>query len=232
MMETLSTLALPGLQYNGPKAFADVTSLNRAPITMNTFGAPVPQENVPKSFGTNQRFTPGDYMQMATVLSKFGQTIGGAEKEKPYYDATNITKRNYDVSSVLGQNSSNYANTLNALNDPSISRRRVVAASLLANKMNADNQSRLQYEQMNSNALADYENRLSNQVRYNNAQDIQTNDINARNRAAYKEAFDVAANSVGNLGKSLNSRKGSYQAIELLRTIYPDVYNTIIKQLN
>ena len=59
---------------------------------------------------------------------------------------------------------------------------------------------------------------------------VGTNDLNARNRAAYKEAVDVALNSVGNYGKALNEKRTAYDSLAVLQKMFPDVYARIMAE--
>lgn len=182
----------------------------------------------PKS---NRGLMLGDFLQMSEVLSKFGQLAGGSEVERPYYDNTRITKNSYDPSQALNQNTRSYSTAIRNLDSQSINARRALAGSLLGSKMNADAQTLTQYQQMNQAANTDYENRTSNQRRFNIGQSLQTNDMNARNRAAYKEAVDVAFNSLGNFGQALNRKQTAQDQLGILATIYPDVYARIINSM-
>jgi len=174
----------------------------------------------------------GDVLQGVEVLSKFAQLSGGPEKEKPYYDETAITKNTYDPNQALYQNQRNYDGALSGLNSGSINSRRAYANSMLASKLNADNQTLSQYNQMNKAALTEYENRVASQRRYNVAQTVYTNDINAQNRAAYQQATDVAFNSLGNFGQALNQRKQTYAQLNIMKSLYPEVYQRIYAAAN
>lgn len=189
----------------------------------------VPTSNIGSmSRNRNQKFTIGDALQGVEVLSKFGQLAGGPEREKAQYDNTSITKRIFDPTQALYQSQRSFDSSLSNLEVGSINARRAFANRMLATKLNADSQVATQYGQMNAGALTEYEGRISNQRRYNNAQTQTTNEINAQNRAAYKEAIDTAFNSLGNFGQALNAKKQGYDQIQILKSIYPEVYKRIL----
>jgi len=178
--------------------------------------------------GSAEKFTIGDALQGVEVLSKFGQLAGGPEREKAQYDNTSITKRIFDPTQALYQSQRSFDSSLSNLEVGSINARRAFANRMLATKLNADSQVATQYGQMNAGALTEYEGRISNQRRYNNAQTQTTNEINAQNRAAYKEAVDTAFNSLGNFGQALNAKKQGYDQIQILKSMYPEVYKRIL----
>jgi len=180
--------------------------------------------------GLGSQFTIGDGLQALTVASKFGQLAGGAEVEKPYYDTTNITKENFDPSNPLYQANRNFQQGLNTLQNSSINQNRSFLNNLYVGKLNQDSDILTKYNQMNQSARTQQEARQSDQRRYNIGQTVGTNDINARNRAAYKEAVDVASNSLGNFGKGLNEKKIAYDSLAVLQKMYPDVYARIMAE--
>jgi hypothetical protein len=216
----------------GQRGLSVTSQKATTPAVRNVLNDPATSASTTQNNTLTQKFTAGDIMQGAEVLSKFGQLIGGAEVEKPYYDNTNISKNSFDPSQSLYQNQRNYSAAVNGLDAGSINSRRIFANSMLGQKLNSDNQTLSQYQQMNRGALVDYENRVSNQRRFNIGQTMTTNDINARNRSAFKEAIDVASTSVGNFGEALNAKEQGYDVLKVLKNIYPDVYSRIIGELN
>lgn len=190
---------------------------------------------VPGTTNTNDKlskWTVGDGLQGIDVLSKFGQLIGGPEKEKAYFDTAPISKEVYDPRAALYQNQRGFQNTLNNTDVGSINTRRAVAGQLYSSKLNADNQTLAQYNQLNNQATTQYEQRLSQRQQYNNSQNVYTDDINARNRGAYKNAVQNAFTSLGNFGEAMNTKKQSYDALGILKVQYPDVYKRIIGGMN
>lgn len=197
-----------------------MTSLNRVfPSLMN--------QNQPPATGDEYRtpYTFGDALQTVTAVSKFGQLIGGAEKQKPYTNNTPITQRTYDPSSALYQNQRQFTNTYNQLsNTPSLNMSRALASNLYAQNINQGNNILSKYDQMNQEARSSYQNQIgarrAENIRYNMA----TDDINARNRGAYTNAVDNAFNSLGNLGQNFNQKAYSDASIALLRDTYKDIF--------
>ena len=173
-------------------------------------------------------WTTGDYLNAATVLGRFGQLIGGPEVEKPIYDMTQISRANYDPASQLYQANRQTSAILNRADVPSINARTALANNMLGQRLNQESQIRSQYDTMNRQALLDYENRVATQRRYNIAQDLATNQMNAQNRAAYKEAIDNAMTSLGGFGTALNQKQQGTDVLNILRTMYPDVYRRIM----
>jgi hypothetical protein len=173
-------------------------------------------------------WTVGDYLNAATVLGRFGQLIGGPEVEKPIYDMTQISRANYDPASQLYQANRQTSAMLNRADVPSINARTALANNMLGQRLNQESQIRSQYDTMNRQALLDYENRVATQRRYNIAQDLATNQMNAQNRAAYKEAIDNAMTSLGGFGTALNQKQQGTDVLNILKTMYPDVYRRIM----
>ena len=177
------------------------------------------------------KFTTGDYIQLGALAGEFLPLLGGAEKDKAQMDSTPITKESYDVQQVLAQNQRNFANVAATINTPSETLRRAILSQLDATKANRDNQALTQYQQMNETARVRYEDRLSNQRRFNIGQKTYTDNINAANRAAYRSSVQNAFTSLNNLGLALNDREMQQKQLALLQTRYKDVYDNIISSL-
>lgn len=180
----------------------------------------------------DQKWTTGDYLNAAAVLGKFGQLLGGPEEEQPVYDATSITRQVYDPMPALYQSDRQTAGMLNRMDVPSINARTSIANNMLAQRLNQDAQTLSSYQNMNAQALKDYETRIAEQRRYNAAQTLATNQINAQNRAAYKQAWDNAMTSLGGFGTAMNQKTQAYDTLNILKTIYPKVYQRIIDAMN
>jgi hypothetical protein len=99
---------------------------------------------------------------------------------------------------------------------------------MLAQRLNQDAQTLSSYQNMNSQALRDYEGRATEQRRYNIGQTLATNQMNAQNRAAYKQAWDSAMTSLGGFGTAMNQKTEAYDMLNILKTMYPDVYRRIM----
>lgn len=180
--------------------------------------------------GINSNFTPGDYMQMIAMGSRF-LNIGSSEVDRPNLDTTNISKNSYDVNPVLQQNNRNYQNALNNTNAISPNLRRALANQMYATKLQQDSNVMDQYQQMNNQANVDYENRLSNQNRFNAQQTSYTQDINARNRGALRNARQTAYDQIGVAGMMLNDKKQASSYIQALKIRYPDISENILKDI-
>lgn len=175
-----------------------------------------------------QKWTVGDYLNAAAVAGRFGQLIGGPEVEKPVYDTTAITRQVYDPASALYQSNRQTSGMLNRMDVPSINARTSIANNMLAQRLNQDAQTLSSYQNMNAQGLRDYETRATEQRRYNVGQTLATNQMNAQNRAAYKQAVDNAMTSLGNFGTAMNEKEQSYDTLNILKTMYPEVYRRIM----
>ena len=210
-----------------PSSTVQVTSNRNAALpTIPTVSG---SNNIPTVAGSssNNNWATGDYLQAAKVLSGFGQLVGGAEKEKPNYDTTNISQNVYDPSNALYQNQRNYKDAINGFDGPSINTRRAYANAMYANKLGQDDAVVSQYQQMNQQGKQQYEQRTADQRRYNIGQTTYTNDMNARNRSAYKEAVDAAFTGLSNFGVGLNGKQQAGDVLNILKTQYPDVWAKI-----
>ena len=179
----------------------------------------------------DRSFTAGDALQVGSLINSFARLRGGPEKEQANYDNSKITRNVYDVNNALQSNASSFANSSNNIDTSSPQLRRALQNQMLASKMKADNSALTQYDQMNQGARSEYENRVSNQQRYNVGQRTYTNDINARNKGAYDSAIQNAFGNLSNFGVGLNQRKQAYDALDLYGSTYKDVYSRILKTL-
>jgi hypothetical protein len=220
-------LPLPGLGgvQSQTNPVVDVRN-NLANYKTPTTGA----EGVTPKAGLGTGFTTGDYMQLGAGLSRLA-FFQSPEVERQYNDNTDITKQSYDVNPVLAANNTNFQNSVNNTETYSPNLRRAVMNQLYAKKLAQDGQTIGQYQTMNNQAVTDYENRLSNQTRYNNQQTIGTNDINARNRAAARQSQFAAFDQLGTFGVMLNQKKSNAAYIEALKLRYPDVSTNVLNSL-
>lgn len=226
--------------------YTQQTSVGPTATDPTTFGTPLTpvgsdlatsqtsadEQQVGKRQSNGQKWTAGDYMNAAAVLGRFGQLIGGPEVEKPVYDTTSITRQVYDPASALYQSNRQTAGMLNRMDVPSINARTSIANNMLAQRLNQDAQTLSSYQNMNAQGLRDYETRTAEQRRYNVGQTLATNQMNAQNRAAYKQAIDNAMTSLGGFGTAMNQKTQAYDSLNILKTIYPDVYRRIINGMN
>lgn len=172
-------------------------------------------------------FTSGDALETVDLISKFAQLAGGPEKATPFLDNTPITKTSYDVRPTLYNNQRQLQNSLSGVDTSSPIVRRALANQMYAQKINADSGALAKYQEMNNQATTQYEDRLSNQRRFNSQQSNLNYDINARNRGTYNQVLQNSFTSLGNFGQALNTRKTSYDALNILKTQYPKVYAQI-----
>lgn len=211
----------------------DPTFFTRDRGGIGPLSTPKPEDAAkPTKAGLGQKWTAGDYMNAAAVLGRFGQLIGGPEVEKPVYDTTAITRQVYDPASALYQTNRQTSGMLNRMDVPSINARTSIANNMLAQRLNQDAQTLSSYQNMNAQGLRDYETRATEQRRYNVGQTLATNQMNAQNRAAYKQAVDNAMTSLGGFGTAMNQKTQAYDTLNILKTIYPDVYRRIINGMN
>lgn len=172
-----------------------------------------------------QWFTAGDALQALEVASKFGQLVGGADVARGHYDNTPITKQVYDPRAALYQNQRSYSNTVSNIDTGNVNLRRGLQNQLYAAKLNADQQVISQYDQMNKGAQTQYEDRMSNQRRYNAQTNMTVDDLNQRNKDAYRNAVQNAFTSLGNFGESLNQKKQGTQSLAILKEMYGPVWD-------
>ncbi len=183
----------------------------------------------------NQYETPitwGDALQGVEVASKFMGLIGGPEKENVNLDNTNLTRQSFDVNPQLYQSQRNLSNQVNSLDTSNINLRRALFNQAYAGKMNNDSQVLSNYQNMNNSANIQYEDRVSNQRRYNVGQQNYTNDINARNRGAFNTLKDNAFTSLGNFGEGLNQKVYANDTVRLYEEMYPQVAKRITSALS
>lgn len=204
---------------------AGVAALQNQPTVPVTQSAQTVTTANPAPLG--MRTTVGDIFQGVEVGSKFLQLLGGPEVEKPYLDRTQITKQAFDPRQAMYQNQANFQAQSNNLQTSSAPLRRALQNSLYAKKLDADSQVLTQYQQLNNQATTQYQDRLSNRQRYNNQQMNYTDDINARNRGQFMNVTQNAFTSLGNFGEALNTKRQNYDALNILRVMYPDVYGRI-----
>lgn len=179
----------------------------------------------------SQPFTTGDYMQMAAAATSIARGFSRPEQEKANLDTTQLTRTTYDVAPQLYQNQRGYQNALNNTNANSPTLRRAIANQLYAGKLNQDSETVARYQDMNNQALTQYQERASNQSRFNAKQTDYTQDINARNRAAAMMNRDNSIQSFANVGMMLNERKQAQAYVNALKVRYPDIAESYINEI-
>lgn len=214
-----------------PESLANrVLSSNRT-TDLNLPSNPAVATGATNTGNNTNGFTTGDYLQMGSALASFAPLLEGAKRETPYMDNTQITKNGYDVRPQLYQSNRSYRNAVNSIDTQSPNTRRALQNALLSQKLNNDNQVIEQYQNMNNQANTEYENRLSNQRRYNIGQQTYTDDLNTRNQAAWNTSLDNAFRSVANFGSALNQRQEGKDVMALYKETYSDVYDRIMNAL-
>ena len=207
---------------------------NAAPTVPNISGSRVKNTAPVKVGSSNDRskYTTGDALQAIELGSKFIDAFGKPQKEPRYMDSTQLTRPSYDPRQALQVNDANYQNAVNSISSSSPTLRRSLANNMYASKLNADSGVLGKYQEMNTQANVGFEDRVSNRNRYNIAQGVQTNDLNARNRGAQDQVQQNAFESLGNFGQMLNQKKYGYDSLKILKEMYPDVYDRIINAYN
>lgn len=175
------------------------------------------------------KFTIGDALQAAEVASKFGQLVGGPDKEMPNFDTTRITKETFDPTNALYQTNRTLQNAQNTIDAPSINLRRNISNSLYAQRLGQVNNIMSEYNRMNQGANTQYEQRVADQRRYNIGQTNYTEDLNQRNLDTYRNSVQNAFTSLGNFGEGLNAKQQSTDALQILKKSYPQVYRRIME---
>lgn len=176
-------------------------------------------------------FTAGDYMQMTAMASRLVDAFRKPERERPNLDTTDITRQYFDPTAQLQQSQASFQNASNSLSTNSENTRRALANNLYAGKLQADSGILAKYDEMNQSAKAQYEDRKSNQSRFNAGQVNYTNDINAQNRAAAMNARAAAFDQIGYAGMMLNERRQNQAYINALQQRYPELDMSIFEKV-
>ena len=207
------------------------------PASMKQFANQVvaPKNTITSPNSANQYEVPvtvGDALQAVEVGSKFAQLIGGPEQERANLDNTYLTRQSFDVAPQLYQSQRNLSNQLNSVDTGNINLRRAIFNNAYANKLNNDSRIVEQYQNMNNAAATQYEDRVSNQRRFNVGQQNYTNDINARNRGQFDTLLDNAFTSLGNFGEGLNQKVYANDTMRLYEELYPQISKRVTNALS
>lgn len=176
-------------------------------------------------------FTAGDYMQMTAMASRLVDAFRKPERERPNLDTTDITRQYFDPTAQLQQSQASFQNASNSLSTNSENTRRALANNLYAGKLQADSGILAKYDEMNQSAKAQYEDRKSNQSRFNAGQVNYTNDINAQNRAAAMNARAAAFDQIGYAGMMFNEKRQNEAYINALQQRYPELDMKIFEKV-
>ena len=179
-------------------------------------------------------WTTGDYFKVAELLSKSIGAFSKPEVEKPLLDTTRISQQVYDPSNALYQTDRQQRNFLNtsAATAPTAGLRRAMQGSSLATSIAQKNQVLSQYQQMNQQGKAQYEDRVSQQSRFNLASQGRTNEMNAQNRAAKDMVQQNFFTSLGQFGEDLNRKRTAEDMMTMLQVQYPEIFNSVTSQIS
>jgi len=176
-------------------------------------------------------WTTGDYFKVAELASKGIGLLRPSEKERPNYDYSRITKQSYDPSKPLNDTNRQFSNFSNSLQAGSLSTRRAMLSALQGQVLNNRNDILANYANLNNQAQVQYEERLSNQNRYNQQEKSRVNTINSQNRAAKDQAVQNMFTSVGQFGEDLNRKRFAEDQINLMSVMYPDIFPAYLKTM-
>ena len=183
-------------------------------------------ESSSNQVGPNGVSYSGDlYQKIAPALQGL-QFIGGPEKETANLNTTPITKEVYDPTSQLYQSNRTFNNRVSGVDGVSSNFRRAIENALYAQKLNQDSEILQRYDQMNQGANTSYEQRLSQRRSENIGQINLTNDINARNRAAFDNGINTSLQTLSNYGRALNDKTYADRILDILKILNPDGFKS------
>jgi hypothetical protein len=191
----------------------------------------------------SNNLTTGDYLQLAGQVPALAYNTAMAfkkpEEQKLYLDKTPITQQNIAKNynpTYLALNSAYRGIDEGSSSDAVRRAAKISALSAIAPKLQEYD---LAVDNANQSLRGQYEDKISNQARFNVGQRLTTDDINARNRAATR-AFGATAAS--NLGQGLTTfglaknqgltNKMQYNTLQHLVANYeldPETYDMLIK---
>lgn len=165
-------------------------------------------------------FTLGDALQGVEALAAF-RGLGRGPEIEPLYQMQN---RQIDDAPIRRQIASGFNAAASNINTSSASGRNAVLSNLYANRLRGETDALSQLAQQNKQLAAQTE-------QFNLGQRRLTDDMNARNRAAFDQAQSAAFQTVGNVGRGLNKKKQGAQALKYLEATYPDVFNLLMAKI-
>lgn len=165
-----------------------------------------------------------------STLSVFRELGKPYEKAPLYQDRTPISRNYIRPDMQLLSNTNNYNQAVRSIDTNSANTFNSLQANLLSSKFRADNEVLSNTQQANRSINQQYEQALSNRLRYNQAQAAQRDVINSQNKAAYDQALQAAFTSVGNFGKGLNEKAASKDALKMLAQVFPQVYQGVFSE--
>lgn len=177
----------------------------------------------------NTPWTAGDYLKLVQLGGSAAGLLGGPEKEIARVDNTQLTQETYDPTALLHANQRSFNNYRNALGASTpINLRRGLLGSALSSQMNQQNNVMSQYNRMNQEARSSYQDRVSNQRRFNAYQQAQTDNINAANRGAHRNAVQNMFTSIGQFGEDLNRKRQARDSMRMLQGMYPEIFKSVV----
>ena len=150
---------------------------------------------------TENNLTTGDYLQLAGQLPALGYNAAMAfkkpEKQKLYQDLSTITpnQQGIDLNPMfLAQNTATKGISEGTSSDAV---RRANLANVVSGTQRNIADALLQNKNLNSNLRTQFEQRIADRSRFNIAQKLGVDDINAKNRAAQRMFGATAASNLG-----------------------------------
>jgi len=196
-----------------------------------------------KKTQVNNNLTTGDYLQLAGQIPALAYNTGMAfrkpEKQKLYQDLSPITpnQQSIDLNPMfLAQN-----NAFKTVNEGTTSDavRRANLANITSGTQRNMADALLQNKNLNASLRGQFEQRLADRSRFNIAQKLGVDDINAKNRAAQRMFGATAATNLGqgltNFGLAKNQGKTNeiqYSTLQSLASNYgldPKEYADFLK---
>lgn len=178
------------------------------------------ERNVQGNFKDNL----GSMLQYAELVGKAAMVASGPERQKLYTINTPIGLRAFDPKPIIQQNALAY-NTLknNLRNTVGLAAKQSNLQQAASNYYRSTSDILSKYQNINKQEQTRYEQRLAQRQALNNRARLQTDIINAQNRAAMFNAVNSLFTSVGNLGRAKEEQKQNKLAISAIAQAFPDV---------
>lgn len=181
--------------------------------------------------------TNGDYVNLLSGvignLPLAKAAFSKADKEPYRTIDTPLTMNLLDPTNALSRNQDNFGAAMYNTNERTSNQAmsNSLIQNLFANKMRADNDVIADYRNRNQGIKTNYEDRIANRQAMNNQSMLQTDQINAQNRAVKlqaQQALGMAAGNIGStVGASMNQRLMENIALSAQAKKTPDVMNQL-----
>lgn len=154
-----------------------------------------------KPLENSNNLTTGDYLQLAGQLPALGYNAAMAfkkpEKQKLYQDLSTITpnQQGIDLNPMFLAENSAFKTINEGTSSDAV--RRANLANIASGTQRNIADALLQNKNLNSNLRTQFEQRIADRSRFNIAQKLMTDDINAKNRAAQRMFGATAASNLG-----------------------------------